>query len=193
VSWRRTLWHCRWIRSAAGGTETFGLDRHPLEGEAHAFGCGLQRVGDVVVFDFNDVAALRADQELGCVIMTGRMIVGPFVDAADKRRQPFHAVDEAVGHQKIQRPIDRGRRRRSAQRPEAVEQFVGAGGLRGVEDQTKYVTPQRGQFGAARGAACSSKAWVTGLKLFSMQILLKHFYRDDYTPFEEQEHEPSID
>jgi hypothetical protein len=143
---------CLRIHSTTGDTQTFGFDRHPLEGEAHAFGCGPQRVGDIVVLDFDDVAALHADQELGGVVMAGKMIMRGFVDAADKRRQPFDTMDEAMGHQKIQSPIDRGGRHRPAQNPETIQQFIGTGGLWRVENQTKYVAPQLGQLGAARGA-----------------------------------------
>src|SRR5580704_1039405 len=64
-------------RMGAIGATPFGLDRCLTDGEAHALRGVLQRVLQVVVVEFGDMAALAADQEL-------RRVIGIAVaDAAD--------------------------------------------------------------------------------------------------------------
>ena len=61
------------------------------------------------------------------------------VGAADERREPLDLVDEPLRRQEVQRAIHRGRCSRAPVLAQPVQQVIGAGGTRVVENEAEHL------------------------------------------------------
>ncbi len=112
-------------------------------------GGGLEHGGfGFGIFDFGDLAAKAADQELGGVVVG---VPGVAV-AADEGVEALDAVNQALGDEKIEGTVDGGRLAAAVARAQAVQQGVGTDGLAGFKDEAKHVAADVGELGAAAGA-----------------------------------------
>lgn len=69
-------------------------------------------------------------------------ISGAAGDTAHKCRQSLHPVNQALLQQEIQRAVYGRRRRTPAALAQPVEQLVGAGRRRAIQDHAEYVPAQ---------------------------------------------------
>ena len=75
-----------------------------------------------------------------------------FVVAADKGIQPFYAVDQPLGQQKIQGTVHCGRLAATGQGTQPIQQRIGAHGFAGLQDEAQYVATHLRQAHTATGA-----------------------------------------
>src|SRR5215472_60911 len=132
----------RAMRAAAGE-----LDGEAVEAEAAGGGLAPGAGGDLAALDLRHLAAPGADQELAGVVLLR-------LRAADIGVQGFQPVDEALGDEEIERPVDGGRGRGTHPRlaMEGLQNRIGADGLVLAPDDLEHAAPDGRQAGPAAGA-----------------------------------------
>ena len=123
------------VRADAGD-----LDHRSLGREAGGARGGLELVGDRGRRRLADLAALVAQQE------HDKILAAVMADTGDEGVSAFDPVHEPVVAKKIQRAIDRDRRRpRSAARSAALDDLVGAKRLVAFEQNLQHPAADRRQ------------------------------------------------
>lgn len=121
------------------GTNSLDLDKSLPYHEPF----GLRDVGDCEphrnILELANTAALAADQELY------RMRVARLVVTSDERVQSFHAMDQPLSEQKIQRTIHRRWLALAGPVAQPVEQRIGADRLAGLQHQLQHGAADLGQ------------------------------------------------
>src|SRR5947209_2599874 len=104
---------------AAGGAQSARLDDLPLDGKTPALPEPSQDLHDLVVADLFGGAAIVADHELSFVRMLD-------IAAGDKGARSLDLVDQLVGEQKFERPVDSRRPQLAAPAAQLGEQRIGS-------------------------------------------------------------------
>ncbi len=127
----------------------FGADALDLDGrgggpEAARGGGLIDADADPAVAHLDDPAAGGADQELGGgepVMGVIRPAAVEHVRAPHESRQALDLMDEPLGRQEFERPVDGRRRGWAAVLPQTVEKIIGAGRAGIVENEAEDEAP----------------------------------------------------
>ena len=101
-------------------------------------GAAPQGFADGLIVDLSGTATAVTDHEMPAMGLVGR-------DATDKCVERLDAVDKTVHEEKLERPIDRRRRRASPFAVQFLENVIGAPRLMAAPNQLQHTTPERGQ------------------------------------------------
>src|SRR5437660_9527305 len=135
----------RGVRDANGAslptmrTDAGDLDHRAFRDEACAFRRSVQALGDRARRRLTDRTAALADEK------HHRRIGGVIVDAGEEGVAALDPVHEALDGEKIQRAVNRDRRRSGPARCDEIDDLVGAERLVARGEDLEYMATHRGQ------------------------------------------------
>src|SRR6185437_15345609 len=124
------------VCGTARRAEAADLDDLPFDDIAAAFADPPHGLDDLVVSDLFGRPAIFANHELALMGMLD-------IDAGDKRARGLDLVDQLVGEQEFERPVNRWRPEPLPPRLQLRQESVGADRLARLQDQLEHAPPQR--------------------------------------------------
>ena len=124
-------------------TAPLGLNRRPRHRKPNLLRGMQQRMRQCGILDLGRLPTAPADQKLRRMVMPIRMFMR--INTSNKRAQPLNPMHEPLRQQKLQRPINRRRRRSPTMPPQPLQQIISPSRRLGIQHQAKHQPPQLGQ------------------------------------------------